>query len=144
MRNVALLAPIAVLASGCYIDARNGPPSFGDLYAEIFLAQSPVNDRLVLSAEVFDPEGPGDVVSVTVEVYDDYLYDPYYYEYYSGLISEVELVPTGGRFWDADVSLSSAGIDPVYADVYSLDFVVRDRNGIGEVLTVLPVISEPL
>lgn len=151
MRNIAILASLGTLATGCivYDDfdtvpaprpgpgpdpgvdcCYNEPPVFLAVGAEFFIADRPSGDRLFVSAEVYDFED--DVFDVYVEIYDDY--DP------SGLpLSTFSLIPSaGGQFWDASIPLVDALIDPYYIDVYSVDFVVEDTDGIGDVINVLP------
>ncbi len=158
MQNVLILSSIGALASGCivYDDfgnaprprpgpgpgtdcCTNAPPEFVAIGAEIFIADRPSGDRLFVSAEVFDPDGLFDIYDVYVEIYDDY--DPFYAD---TPLSAFSLVPSaGGQFWDESIPLVDAGIDPFYADVYSVDFIVEDSQGIGEIVNVLPDLAEP-
>ncbi len=128
MRNALFLVSAAVLASGCvFVD--NGPPVFDSVGALISLGVVPRDDVLLLDAEVFDPDGPGDVRFVYVEVFDDY----------SGqFVDTFDLFPVTGRLWQADVPIVQTFLDPRFYKDYSIDFIVEDFRGPGEVVTVLP------
>lgn len=138
MRTALLLLSVSAIATGCIVYDDGGPPviidsnapaGFDVVAAEIDLGTSVANDWLYLDAEVYDPDGIGDISVVFVEIYDDY----------TGLMVDTfDLVPTTSFLWQADIPIRDTYLVPDFYPDYSIDFWVQDWQGEGEVVTILP------
>ncbi|MEM6926008.1 MAG: hypothetical protein AAF602_03690 [Myxococcota bacterium] len=142
MRNALLLTSIAALGSACIVTPVtpgrpgggggvifNAPAGFDAVFAEISLGVAPRDDLLLLDAEVFDPDGIGDVAVVFVEIYDDYT---------GFFVDSFDLIPQTSFLWQETIPVFQTNLDPYYYPDYSIDFVVQDFQGEGEIVNVLP------
>jgi len=90
---------------------------------------SPRIDLLLFDAVVYDLDGVGDVAIVYVEIFDDYT---------GQFVDTFDLYPSTSFLWQADVAVRDTYLVPDFYADYSVDFIVEDFQGEGEVVTILP------
>lgn len=130
-RRLSAASLILPLLPGCVVHdhdvvttgpvvVTNAPPEVWDAAAYVSWDPAAFDDLVSFEATVTDGNGPGDVVAVWADVYDDWAGGVY--------VASVELQPTRDpELWVADVYNTWDGLylDPYWGG-YSVDFWVYD------------------
>jgi hypothetical protein len=141
MNKLFALAAAAVLTlSGCVVHTSdrvdqvvvvdNYIPEILDAEAGVFWDAGARDDVWYFDATVDDFDGPGDVVQVWADVYDDVTGLP---------VDSYPLDPTVDlEFWTLELYGSTTVLDPFYP-YYSVDIVAYDSFDDYDIITVLPL-----
>jgi hypothetical protein len=119
------LPAFAALLSSCIVYADGAPPTdYGQPPAIDFADGSCYFDEARrdftwwFEAEVHDDRGPGNVVAVYADVYDDWD---------GSLADSFELYRDNAAYWYAEWDQASTGLDCEYYD-YTVEFVAYDTD----------------